>query len=83
MSSIREARKELGLSQAEMAARLGVTQGTISKLETGALALDERTRLAVNALLIEHAAADTPAEQAGASGESAGCAGCSEMGRAA
>ncbi len=34
--TIREARRQRGLSQVELAARLGVSQGTISLWETGA-----------------------------------------------
>lgn len=47
---IRKIRKALGLSQAEMAAKLGLTQGTVSRFENGKLDVDERTMLAVESL---------------------------------
>jgi transcriptional regulator with XRE-family HTH domain len=50
MTDMRAIRKELGLSQAEMAERLGLHQTTISRFETGDLTLDRRTELAVQAL---------------------------------
>lgn len=53
---IRTIRKALGLSQAEMADKLGLTQGTVSRFENGKLELDERTRLAVEALHMKAAA---------------------------
>jgi transcriptional regulator with XRE-family HTH domain len=53
---IRTIRKALGLSQAEMAEKLGLTQGTVSRFENGKLDLDERTRLAVEALRMKAAA---------------------------
>jgi transcriptional regulator with XRE-family HTH domain len=46
-------RRALGLSQAELATRLGVTQATISRLETGKQPLDQRTLLAVEALQLK------------------------------
>lgn len=52
MTTIRDARKRLGLSQADMATKLGVHQTTISRFETGELPTDERTLLAVDALLL-------------------------------
>lgn len=52
---IRSVRKGLGLSQADLAAKLGVTQGTISRFEKGLLRIDERTRLAVEALQLKEA----------------------------
>lgn len=56
MTYIREARKQLGLSQLDLAKKLGVTQSTVSRFETGDLAVDERTKLAVEALLMKAAA---------------------------
>lgn len=50
MIDVRTIRKDLGLSQVQLAGRLGVRQSTISKLENGSLMLDERTRLALEAL---------------------------------
>ena len=64
MDDIRSARRELGLSQTELASKLGVTQGTISRFETGDLPVDERTQLAVDALLMRHRS--TPPELRGA-----------------
>lgn len=45
---LRRARKRLGLTQAEVAKRAGVTQGTISKWETGKICVveNEAARLA-------------------------------------
>lgn len=51
MSSFRDVRIALGLSQADMAAKLGVHQTTVSRFETGSLPVDERTALALDALL--------------------------------
>jgi transcriptional regulator with XRE-family HTH domain len=52
MTDIRSIRRELGLSQEELGARLGLNQSTISRFETGELPLDERTKLAVDAILM-------------------------------
>lgn len=43
-------RKELNLTQVELAEKLGVHQTTISRFETGDLPLDKRTQLALEAL---------------------------------
>lgn len=43
-------RKELDLTQAELAEKLGVHQTTVSRFETGDLPLDKRTELALEAL---------------------------------
>jgi transcriptional regulator with XRE-family HTH domain len=51
MQSIKHIREALGLSQAEMAERLGLTQSSISRFETGDLPTDKRTLLAAQALL--------------------------------
>lgn len=48
---IAEARKTLGLTQAELAAKLGINQATISRMEAGVLAVEPRTVLAMKALL--------------------------------
>jgi transcriptional regulator with XRE-family HTH domain len=53
---IRETRKALGLSQAALAQKLGLTQGTVSRFEAGVLPLDERTKLAIDALKMKAAA---------------------------
>lgn len=50
MVDIRAIRRELKLSQVELAERLGLHQTTISRLETGDLPVDKRTELAVLAL---------------------------------
>ena len=44
-------RLSLGLSQADMAQLMGVTQSTISRAETGAVPLNKRTLLAAQLLL--------------------------------
>lgn len=51
MDYIRDIRRTLGLSQAELGAALGVHQTRISRMETGALPVDARTKLALEALL--------------------------------
>lgn len=48
---ISAARKTLGLSQDELAQKLGVTQSTVSRLENGDIPPNERTKLAMEALL--------------------------------
>ena len=60
---IRAIRKGLGLSQSELADKLGLTQPTISRFETGGLELDERTRLAVEALAMKRPKGATPARK--------------------
>lgn len=50
MEDVRTVRTALGLTQAELAEQLGLHQSTLSRLETGALAVDARTRLALEAL---------------------------------
>lgn len=50
-------RKERDLSQADLAALLGVTQPTISRLEKGQLRLDTRTALALEAIAAKPKAA--------------------------
>lgn len=47
---IKSYRERTGLTQADLASRLGVTQSTVSRFETGALAVDARTRLALEAI---------------------------------
>ena len=51
MDDILTIRKALGLSQSEMADRLGLHQTTISRFENGGLTLDRRTLLAAQSLL--------------------------------
>jgi transcriptional regulator with XRE-family HTH domain len=50
MIDIAAIRKELNLTQAELADKLGLHQTTISRFETGEMPLDKRTQLAVEAL---------------------------------
>lgn len=64
MQDIRATRRSLGVTQAELAALLGLNQSTISRLESGSLPLDERTVLAVEALVTRRTG--TPTEQAAA-----------------
>lgn len=54
---IRAIRERHGVSQSELAAKLGVTQSTVSRLETGELKMNLRTRLAIEALFPAQAAA--------------------------
>lgn len=49
--NIRETRKALGLTQAELADKLGVDGSTISRLESGGLIASPRTLLALEALI--------------------------------
>lgn len=53
MENIQTIRKALGLSQSEMADRLGLHQSTISRFENGDLPLDKRTLLAAQLLLTQ------------------------------
>jgi transcriptional regulator with XRE-family HTH domain len=58
MENIQTIRKALGLSQAEMADRLGLNQSTISRFERGELPLDKRTLLAAQLLLTQSQAGE-------------------------
>ena len=49
-------RAELRLTQTELAEKLGVTQATVSRFETGDLRIDARTKLAIQALRMQAAA---------------------------
>lgn len=51
MQKIVDALETLNLTQAALAAKLGVHQTTISRFKTGDLPLDKRTQLALDALL--------------------------------
>ena len=57
MNELQEIRHTLGLTQTELAARLGVRQSTVSRWERGDLPLDARTLLAARALRAEAPAA--------------------------
>lgn len=48
---IKKARKALGLTQIQLAAELGLDNGTISRMERGGLIACKRTTLALEALL--------------------------------
>jgi len=56
MDNLRDIRRQLGLTQIEMGEQLGLDQSTISRFENGALPIDKRTGLAVQALLAAHVA---------------------------
>lgn len=47
---IKTLRAEQGLTQADLAAMLGLTQSVVSRYETGALELDPRMKLALEAI---------------------------------
>jgi transcriptional regulator with XRE-family HTH domain len=51
MDSILDIRKALGVSQVEMAQRLGLNQSTISRFERNEIVPDKRTMIAARALL--------------------------------
>jgi predicted transcriptional regulator len=61
MDDIRTIRRQLGVTQIELAEMLGLHQSTISRLEDGRLATDERTRLALEALVARHSASQAAA----------------------
>lgn len=50
MSEIKAIRDSLGLTQAQLAVKLGVTQSSVSRFETGEIIPDRRTILAMQAL---------------------------------
>lgn len=50
MVDVAQIRNDLKLTQAELADKLGITQSTISRFETGGLPVDRRTELALLAL---------------------------------
>lgn len=54
---LRAARLRLGLRQSELAQHLDITQGSVSRFETGILPIDRRMQLAIRSLL---AGAGTP-----------------------
>ena len=63
MDGIQDIRRTLGLTQMELAELLGLHQSTISRFENGTLPLDERTRLALEALVARRVG-ESPAEAA-------------------
>jgi transcriptional regulator with XRE-family HTH domain len=66
MDELLSIREELGLSQTEMADKLGLHQSTISRFERGELPVDKRTLLAAQALLAQAQPADGEPKQAAA-----------------
>lgn len=57
---LKAARKTLGMkNQAELAAALGVHEITVAKWECGKVPIDQRTAMAVQLLLRDHAATKT------------------------
>ena len=50
MSDIKSIRTHLGLTQAEMADALGITQSTLSRMENGVIIANKRTIMAARAL---------------------------------
>jgi len=85
MTDVRAIRREMGVTQIELAARLGLHQSTISRLESGDLPVDERTALALEALssrLIgnanRHAPTVTGRRGGSSAGKSAAISPCSE-----
>ncbi len=58
MAAIKQTRRALGVTQAELATLLGLNQSTISRLESGALEVDARTALALEALVARGHRAD-------------------------
>lgn len=53
METIQAIRETLGLTQAELADRLGIHQSTISRMERGELGTDKRTMIAARTLLAD------------------------------
>lgn len=53
---VKQTRTALGLTQQQLAEKLGVTQATVSRLETGSIKPDGRTKLALEALRLKAAA---------------------------
>ena len=51
MNPIAEAREVLSVSQAKLAAKIGVHQSTISRMEADPSKVDQRTLLAIKAIL--------------------------------
>lgn len=51
---IKATRKAMGLTQAELAEKLGVNHATVSRLESGGIPLSKRTLLAMEALFSQH-----------------------------
>jgi len=66
MDDIREVRRQLGVTQIELADLLGLHQSTISRLEGGSLPVDARTKLAIEALVARRAAEDASDAKAAA-----------------
>jgi predicted transcriptional regulator len=57
MPDIKQVRRDLGLTQVELAGLLDLDQSTISRLERGELPVDKRTGMAIELLMVRHASA--------------------------
>lgn len=57
MPDIKQVRRDLGLTQVELAGLLDLDQSTISRLERGDLPVDKRTGMAIELLVDRHARA--------------------------
>lgn len=64
MTNMRDIRRQLSLTQNELADRLGVQQSTISRYERGDLPIDKRTQLALDALVTAAEGQPAPAAEA-------------------
>jgi transcriptional regulator with XRE-family HTH domain len=64
MTDVRAVRRQLGLSQGQLAEKLGLNQSTISRFETGELPVDERTALALDAIVMRGGASAPATEVA-------------------
>ena len=60
MEQLKAARADLGMTQAQLAEALGITQGTLSRMENGLVPINKRTELALSALCAARRV--TPAE---------------------
>jgi DNA-binding transcriptional regulator YiaG len=59
MNEIRSIRQQLGLSQSAFAERMGVRQATVSRWETGEIAVPDRLVMAAQFLLQQNMAAES------------------------
>ena len=50
LNQIKEARKALGWTQAQLAEQLGVTHATVSRIESGDIPLNIRTQIALEVI---------------------------------
>ncbi len=56
MVDIKSIREAIGLSQTELADRLGVTQPVVSRFESGSRPINKRTQMAIKLMVAEDAA---------------------------